>query len=106
MLKLTNKILNDVKNHLIKKGIKPVIKVARHFEDRMSERFDHMVKEFDEQELSRFERTVEKAMEKLPGSNVAQEYRHPAYGIYIVAKKLGKNYLELVTCYKKESVCW
>ena len=87
------------------KNIKPVIKVARHFEERMVERFDSMVKEFDEQELTRFEGTVEKAMEKLPVSNVAQEYTHPAYGITIVAKKLGQNYLELVTCYKKESVC-
>jgi hypothetical protein len=89
----------------LKKGIRPVIKVARHFEDRMIERFDSMVEEFDEQELARFERTVEKAMEKLPVSNRAQEYTHPAYGITIVAKKLGENYLELVTCYKKESVC-
>ena len=105
MLKLTKKILNDVKNHLMEKNIRPVFKVARHFEDRMTERFDHMVKEFDEQELARFERTVEKAMEKLPVSNVAQEYTHPAYGICIVAKKLGVNYLELVTCYRKEVVC-
>ena len=105
MLNTTRKILNDVKNHLMKKGIKPVIKVARHFEDRMIERFEHMVKEVDEQELARFERTVEKAMEKLPVSNSAQEYTHPAYGICIVAKKLGVNYLELVTCYKKEIMC-
>ena len=105
MLNLTKKILSDVKTHLMEKNIKPVIKVARHFEDRMIERFDHMVKQFDEQELVRFERTVEKAMEKLPVSNVAQEYTHPAYGITIVAKKLGVNYLELVTCYKKELVC-
>jgi len=104
MLKLTNTILNDVKCHLIEKGIKPVIKVARHFEDRMVERFNSMVRDFDEQELTRFERTVEKAMEKLPVSNVAQKYTHPAYGITIVAKKLGVNYLELVTCYKKETV--
>jgi len=105
MLSTTKRILNDVRSHLMEKGIRPVIKVARHFEDRMIERFDSMVKEFDEQELARFERTVEKAMEKLPVSNRAQEYTHPAYGITIVAKKLGVNYLELVTCYKKESIC-
>lgn len=105
MLNTTRKILNDVKAHLMEKNIKPVIKVARHFEDRMTERFDRMVKDFDKQELARFERTVEKAMEKLPVLDTAQKYTHPAYGITIVAKKLGKNYLELVTCYKKESVC-
>ena len=105
MLNTTKKMLKDVNEHLLAKGIRPVIKVAHHFEDRMVERFDRMVKEFDEQELSRFERTVEKAIEKLPVSNVAQEYTHPTYGICIVAKKLGMNYLELVTCYKKESTC-
>lgn len=105
MLNATKKILDDVKTHLMQKNIKPIIKVANHFEDRMVERFDKMVKEFDKQELSRFERTVEKAIEKLPVSNVAQEYTHPTYGICIVAKKLGMNYLELVTCYKKEGAC-
>lgn len=105
MLNTTKKILNDVKNHLMGKNIKPVIKVARHFEERMVERFDRMVQEFDEQELARFERTVEKAIQKLPVSNIAQEYTHPTYGITIVAKKLGVNYLELVTCYKKEIAC-
>ena len=105
MLNTTKKLLKDVNEHLMAKGIRPVIKVARHFEDRMIERFDSMVKEFDEQELARFERTVEKAMEKLPVSNRAQEYTHPVYGITIVAKKLGVNYLELVTCYKKDPVC-
>jgi len=105
MLNTTKRILNDVKTHLMEKNIRPVIKVARHFEDRMNERFERMVREFDEQELARFERTVEKAMEKLPVSNVAQEYVHPTYGICIVAKKLGVNYLELVTCYKKETTC-
>ena len=105
MLATTKKILKDVKEHLLVKGIKPVIKVAHHFEERMDERFNNMVRDFDEQELSRFERTVEKAMEKLPVSNAPQEYTHPAYGICIVAKKLGMNYLELVTCYKKETAC-
>ncbi|WP_152184444.1 hypothetical protein [Sulfurimonas indica] len=105
MLNATKKILNDVKAHLIEKNIRPVIKISRHFEDRLVERFNAMVESFDEQELTRFERTVEKAMEKLPVSNVAQEYVHPAYGICIVAKKLGVNYLELVTCYKKEPTC-
>ncbi len=105
MLTATKRLLKDVNAHLLAKGIRPVIKVARHFEDRMVERFERMVRDFDEQELARFERTVEKAMEKLPISNVAQEYVHPAYGICIVAKKLGVNYLELVTCYKKEAAC-
>ena len=105
MLNTTKKLLKDVNEHLMAKRIRPVIKVACHFEDRMVERFDSMVKEFDEQELARFERTIEKAMEKLPVSPKAQEYVHPAYGIAIVAKKLGQNYLELVTCYKKDPVC-
>lgn len=105
MLSTTKKIINDVKVHLMKKNIKPVLKVAHHFEERMIERFDGIVKDFDEQELTRFERTIEKAIEKLPVSNKAQEYTHPAYGISIVAKKLGVNYLELVTCYKKEVMC-
>ena len=105
MLSLTKKIIADVKNHLNNKGIKAVIKVASHFEERMAERFDSMVIEFDENELARFERTIEKAMEKLPANCKAEAYTHPAYGITIVAQKLGQNCLELVTCYKKEIIC-
>lgn len=105
MLRLTKKIIKDVTTHLLSKQIRPVIKVANHFEQRMVERFDSMVKEFDEQELAKFERAIEKALEKLPVKNKTQEYVHPAFGIAIVAKKLGQNYLELVTCYRKEITC-
>jgi len=102
MLQATRKILGDVRNNLLKKGINPVIKVARHFEERLIERFDSSIKDFDKQELKKIERAIEKALEKLEVSHKAQKYVHPAYGIVVVAKKLGTNYLELVTCYKKE----
>jgi len=105
MLTLTKKIVKDVAKHLSSKQIKPVIKVANHFEERMIERFDAMVRKFDEKELAKFERAIEKALEKLPVKNKAQTYVHPTFGIAIVAKKLGQNYLELVTCYKKEIIC-
>lgn len=104
MLSITRKIIEDVNNHLLEKGIKPVFRVATHFEERLCERFDEIVRDFDEQELSKFERTIEKAVEKLPNTGKAETYTHPAFGITIVAKKLGTNCLELVTCYKKEVV--
>ena len=68
---------------------------TEHFQIRLIERFQ-------EEDLPRLERAVEKAFEKATaGSKIT--YTHPAYDITVVGKKIGINGMELITCWQGDA---
>lgn len=96
MLKVIKTLVNDASAHLqIKQKMRFIINASLHFQERFVERFE-------EEDLPRLERTVEKAIEKIAILGRPQRYTHPAYGITVVITKQGLNCAELVTCWKND----
>jgi len=95
MITQIKKIIEHAKKHLISKlNIRVMFITTKHFQERLIQRFQ-------EEDLPRLERTIEKAFEKAEiGSKI--RYTHPAYGFTVVGKKIGLNGFELVTCWIKD----
>lgn len=96
MLSAIKKIVNEASAHLqLKNKMRYIINASLHFQDRFLQRFE-------DEDLPRLERTVEKAIEAIAVIGKPTRYTHPAYGITVVITKQGLNCAELVTCWKKE----
>lgn len=96
MLKEIKTLVSDASAHLqLKNKMRFIINASLHFQERFIERFE-------EEDLPRLERTVEKAIEKIVTLGKPTRYTHPAYGITVVITKQGLNCAELVTCWINE----
>ena len=95
-IKNLKKIVNGASAHLqLKQKMRFIINASLHFQERFIERFE-------EEDLPRLERTIEKAIVQIVVLGKPTRYTHPAYGITVVIIKQGLNYAELVTCWKSE----
>lgn len=96
MLNIIKKMVDEAAAHLqIKNKMRYFLKVTGHFQDRF-------VGRFEDKDLPRLERTIEKAIETITVFGRPTRYTHPAYGITVVITKHGLNQAELVTCWQKE----
>lgn len=86
-------VIKTASANLIKKlGVKAVINVTKHFNERLIFRFKN-------EDLTPLEKTIEKAIEKAPVGQF--RYTHPYYNITVVINKIGMNGAELVSCWKQ-----